>query len=477
MKPADFERIIIKALFVNDDVRTKVLPSLTCDWFFDVDNKMIVEKIIDYNARFGRLPNVIEMRRLVADEAALNVFEDIMNIPDNEVNTEYILEEIEDFVRRKLLYNQAVKITSFVTGGNSSENNNAAGSSFADDVSDAESFSFDTNIGFDYFNNPQRLYEDANVHERILNCGVATLNDMIGGGFHEKSLTLFMAGTNVGKTLIMTSLATNFVMCGQNVLYVTFEDPENKIASRIAQNMFDITQQQYRQMSRDDFVKAFTKAKSKLNGNRLIIKEFPEYSTNALKIRSLIKELKEKQDFVPDVLFIDYIGCMVPNGRYNPNMNSNTLLLTVAMQVRALGMELGIPVISSSQANRGGNGVAEIALTDVADSFGQNMKADAVFGITQTEEMKEQGLYTVKLLKTRYGAPLNNRPTLTHIGVNTEKQRIFDIDLMNSQQQAANIFTKANTDAAKHAQPKIDEECRIFKDDDNAMPFDEIEYV
>lgn len=194
MKPADFERIIIKALFVNDDVRTKVLPSLTSDWFFDVDNKMIAEKIIDYNTRFGRMPNVIEMRRLIDDETALKIFETAMDIPDDEVNTEYILEEIEDFVRRKLLYNQAVKITSFVSGGNFSEHSNAAGNSFADDVSDAESFSFDTNIGFDYFNNPQRLYEDANVHERILNCGVATLNDMIGGGFHEKSLTLFMAG-------------------------------------------------------------------------------------------------------------------------------------------------------------------------------------------------------------------------------------------------------------------------------------------
>lgn len=345
---------------------------------------------------------------------------------------------------------------------------------------------FETNLGWVFAANldPNKhtiLCDDGKYHQfeiEYIEEGEDTVDLEVSHPEHKYYTNgLCSHNTNIGKTLIMTSLATNFVMCGQNVLYVTFEDPENKIASRIAQNMFDITQQQYRQMSRDDFVKAFTKAKSKLNGNRLIIKEFPEYSTNALKIRSLIKELKEKQDFVPDVLFIDYIGCMVPNGRYNPNMNSNTLLLTVAMQVRALGMELGIPVISSSQANRGGNGVAEIALTDVADSFGQNMKADAVFGITQTEEMKEQGLYTVKLLKTRYGAPLNNRPTLTHIGVNTEKQRIFDIDLMNSQQQAANIFTKANTDAAKHAQPKIDEECRIFKDDDNAMPFDEIEYV
>jgi len=478
MKATDFERIIIKALFVNEGVRSKVLPMLSVDWFFDVDDKFIVDRILDYNTRFGRLPNVIEMKRLITDEQTLKIFDEVMGIADEEVNTEFILEEIEEYVRKRLLYNQAVKITSYVTGGDKTQPGSSSSESFADNVSDAESFSFDTNIGFDFFNDPQRLYEDANIHEKIYNCGIETLNDMIGGGFHEKSLTLIMAGTNVGKTLIMCSLANNFVMNGHNVLYVTFEDPENKIASRVAQNMFDITQQQYRQMSKEDFGKAFAKAKSHLRGNRLVIKEFPEYSTNAMKIRSLIKELDEKQGFKPDVLFIDYIGCMVPNGRFNPNMNSNTLLLTVAMQVRALGMELGIPVISASQANRGGNGVAEIALTDVADSFGQNMKADAVFGVTQPEEMAEQNLYIVKLLKTRYGAPLNGRPILTRIGVDKEKQRIFDIDIAATSQSAANIFTQPSPTPRKKTLKNTEEdEPYEFDEGSSETPIDEIDFV
>lgn len=444
MKPAEFERIIIKALFVNESVKTKVLPTLSTDWFFDLDNKMIVERILDYNTKYGRMPNVIEMNRLITDDGTLKIFLETMKIPDEEVNTEFILAEIEEYVRKRLLYNQALNISSYVTGGEREDKNKA--NSFADNVADAETFTFDTNIGFDFFNDPKRLYEDANIHERILNCGVKTLNDMIGGGFHEKSLTLVMSGTNVGKTLIMCSLATNFVMNGYNVLYVTFEDPENKIAGRIAQNMFDITQQQYRQMSKEDFAKAFMKSKTKLRDNRLIIKEFPEYSTNAMKIRGLIKDLEEKQKFKPDVLFIDYIGCMIPNGKFNSNLNTNTILLMVAMQVRAVAMEFGIPVISASQANRGGNGVAEIALTDVADSFGQNMKADAVFGVTQPEEMAEQNLYNIKLLKTRYGAPLNNRPMVTRIGVDKEKQRIFDIDYGEIKKNAINIFSSGQED-------------------------------
>lgn len=223
----------------------------------------------------------------------------------------------------------------------------------------------------------------------------------------------------------MCALTTNFVMHGYRVLYVTFEDSENKIATRIAQNMFDITQQQYKVMSRDDFAKAFTKAKSIAGGDKLVIKEYPEGTVNALQIEALIKDLKDKKRFVPDVLVVDYIGCMIPNGKPNPNLNSNSLLTLAAQQIRALGMKYGFPVISASQTNRGGYNTAEISLSDAADSFGQNMKADAVFAVTQTSEMKDQGMYNVQLLKTRYG---NQRGQFITIGVDVEKQRIFDLN-------------------------------------------------
>ena len=223
----------------------------------------------------------------------------------------------------------------------------------------------------------------------------------------------------------MCALTTNFVMHGYRVLYVTFEDSENKIATRIAQNMFDITQQQYKVMSRDDFAKAFTKAKSIAGGDKLVIKEYPEGTVNALQIEALIKDLKDKKRFVPDVLVVDYIGCMIPNGKPNPNLNSNSLLTLAAQQIRALGMKYGFPVISASQTNRGGYNTAEISLSDAADSFGQNMKADAVFAVTQTAEMKDQGMYNVQLLKTRYG---NQRGQFITIGVDVEKQRIFDLN-------------------------------------------------
>ena len=418
MTTQEFEKVIIKALYANQSICSKVLPELTDKWFSEYDTKQIVNKIIEFNTKYSNLPNAIELKRMITDEKTLKVFDDVLAIDDNQVNTPYLMGEIEEFVRKKLLLNQATKIQQYANGGVQKE-------SFTDNIADAEAFTFDDNIGFDFFTEAQRLYEDANTKEVIFKSGLKTLDDLIGGGFHEKSLSLIMSSTNVGKTLIMCALTTNFVLHGYRVLYVTFEDSENKIATRIAQNMFDITQSQYKVMSRDDFAKAFTKAKSIAGGDKLIIKEYPEGTVNALQIEALIKDLKDKKKFVPDVLIVDYIGCMIPNGKPNPNLNSNSLLTLAAQQIRALGMKYGFPVISASQTNRGGYNTAEISLSDAADSFGQNMKADAVFAVTQTPEMKDQGMYQVQLLKTRYG---NQRGQLVTIGVDVEKQRIYDLN-------------------------------------------------
>ena len=306
--------------------------------------------------------------------------------------------------------------------------------------------------GFNFFNDPTRLYEDANKKEVIYKTGLTTLDDMIGGGIHEKSLNLIMASTNIGKTLIMCSLASNFVQNGYKVLYVTFEDPENKIAARIGQNLFDITNQQFKLMSLNDYGKAFKKAKERCGGSNLIIKEYPEYTTSALHLKSLIKDLNEKQRFMPDIVLIDYIGCMLPNGKPNPNLNSNTILLNIAMQVRALSMEFGFPVISASQTNRGGYGASEISLSDAADSFGQNMKADAVFGVTQTPEMLEQGIYQVQLLKTRYG---NKKGSVDFIKVDIEKQKITDLDDKNKMKKTSTSIIDVNANMKKENKSEI----------------------
>ena len=462
MKASEFERIIIKSLFVDESLRNKVLPELKTDWFFEIDNRLIVSSILDFNAKFGQMPNALEMKRLLADDTVLTAFENCMSIKDEEVQTPFLLQEIEEFVRKKLMYNVANDVNKFVTGTVASPNG-----SYADAMADAETFTFNTDIGFDFFTDPDRLYEDANIREKIYNSGIKTINDLIGGGFHEKSLNLFMAPTNIGKTLIMCSLAKNFVMEGLNVLYVTFEDPENKIASRIAQNMFDVTQLQYKHMSRDDFNRVYQKTMGLLkNQNKLIIKEFPEGTVNAMQLESLLKELDDKKGFRPDVLVIDYIGCMIPNGRPNPNLNTNSTLQLISMQVRAVAMEYGIPIISGLQANRGGYGVAEIGLNDVADSFASTTKADAIFGVTQPDEYKESSMYCVKLLKTRYG---NQRNDTVLLGVDIEKQRIFDVNQVDAKMSSVNIFD------SKPSKSNVDDEPYVYEEPSSGS-FDEIDF-
>lgn len=431
MKSAEFERIIIKALYVNQEVRSKVLPYLDNKWFFDVDNKIIVDDILKFTSSFNTMPSVIETKRMITDDQTCGVFDLIMDIKDEEVQSEYILSEIEEFVRRKLIYRACEGGMKYVTTGEK------ISGSISDAMVEAESFTFNANLGFDFFSDPDRLYEDANTKERLWNTGIAAINDILVGGIHEKSLNLFMAPTNIGKTLIMCSLATNMVLNGNNVLYLTFEDPENKIAARIAQNMFNVTQQEFKAMSRENFYKAFSGIHSKIK-SRLMIREMPEYSVNALQINALLKELKEKKGFTPDVVFIDYIGCMIPNGKPNANLNTNTTLQLIAAQVRALAQVHGFPVISGLQANRGGNGIAELSLSDVADSYASTMKADAIFGVTQPEDFQQQNCYCMKLLKTRYGG--KNRGATFLVGVDTEKQRIYDVQQDKVANDTVNIF-------------------------------------
>ena len=418
----EFEQVIIKALYANSDVSSKVVPELNSDWFINLDHKYIVNTISDYNARFSAMPNVIEMRRLLSDERTVAAFNKCMAIPDSDVNTKFMLDEIQDFVRKRLLRKIQENISTYCV-------NNKHTGSFAEEVAYAESFTFDTQIGFSFFEEPERIYNNFVTNEKVIPTGCKTLDEMIHGGVHEQSLTLVMAPTNIGKTLLLSSMTSAMLLAGKSVLYVTFEDPEVKIGQRIMQNLMDKTQNELKSLGKEAYMRLFSKMLGQIGHNKLKIKEYPEYCVSSLQLKALIKEYKEKHDFKPDVIMIDYIGCMVPDGRVDPNMNDNSKLRAIAAQVRSIGLVEKIPIISAMQANRGGYGKAEMGLDDAADSFGQTMKADAIFGVTQTPEMKAADMYTVKLLKTRYGMPKS--PIVT-IGVDIEKQKIYDLKTFNN---------------------------------------------
>lgn len=417
MTDNEFEQVIIKTLYANPDVSSKVIPELDNSWFTNTDHKYIIDAIIDYNTRYSEMPNVIEVKRILKDERAVKEFEKCMEIADSDVNTPYILDEIQTFVRKRLGSRVCMAYTEYCASGKSK-------GSFADDMAYAESFSFDTKVGFSFFEEPEMIFNNIITNERLLPTGCKSLDEMIGGGLHTKALIEVMASTNVGKTLVLCSITSALVLGGWKVLYVSFEDSEVKVGQRIMQNIFDITQNELRALNKEAYTKLWKKRASGIGHNKLVIKEYSEGCINALAIKALMQELKEKRGFVPDALVIDYIGCMIPNGRPNPSENDNSKLREICAQVRSIGMEMNIPVLTAAQSNRGGYGKAELGLDDAADSFGQTMKADVIFGITQTPELKEANMYTVKLLKTRYGQP---KSSVVTIGVDTAKQKIYDL--------------------------------------------------
>lgn len=421
MTDIEFEQVIIKALYANSELSSKVVPELDPQWFINIDHKYIVNAILDYNAKFSNMPNVIEMRRILTDDRAVTEFNKCMEIPDADVNTPYMLDEIQEFVRKRLLRQVQENISNYCVGGKTV-------GSFAEATAYAESFTFDTKVGFSFFEEPEVIYNDFIKNEVVLPTGCKTMDEMIHGGLHPQSMNIVLASTNIGKTLIMCSMASAMLLAGKRVLYITFEDPEVKIGQRIMQNLMDKTQNELKALNKEAYMRLFEKMLNQIGHNKLKIKEYPEYCVNALQVRALLKEYKEKHSFEPDVIMVDYLGCMIPDGRVDPNMNDNSRLRAITAQVRSIGMLLNIPIVSAMQSNRGGYGKAEIGLDDVADSYASTMKGDAIFGITQTAEMKAAQMYTVKLLKTRYGMP--KCPVVT-IGVDIEHQRIFDLKSFN----------------------------------------------
>lgn len=430
MTDREFEQVVIKTIYANPAVAGKITPLLDNSWFLDPDHKYIANAIIKHNAQWGETPNAIEVKRTLTDERSVAAFDACMAIPDENVNTKFILKEIEEFVRRRLVKKVNDKAMEYCRTGNCNV-------SLADEMATAESFSFDDRLGVDFLEEPNFLFDGIVANEKIFPMGVQTMDDMIGGGVHENSLVLLMAPTNVGKTLMLCSMGASMLLAGKKVLYLTFEDPELKIYQRIAQNLMDLTQTQLKTMTRDNFLQRFDQMKQCCLGGRLKIKHNPEFTTNALMINSMLKELKEREHFEPDVILLDYIGCMIPNG-YSKDMNDNTRLTQVAMQVRAIATTYHLPIVSAAQVNRGGYGSSDVGLDDAADSFGQMTKADAVFIVTRPPEMEKAGMYKIFLGKTRYGI---TGPTMTTIGVDTEKQRIYDLT-----QQQVSVFEEETSD-------------------------------
>lgn len=418
-----FPHLILKTLYANQSVRDRVTPFLKDDWFRENQNiSTIVSKIIDYMEKWGRFPSVIETRTMLrSDMGVLEEFDAAIAIPDEETQSESILDDIQDFIRKKLMYEVTLKVQEYLF----SHGEPPPGDSFAQMMADAESFSFDTDVGFDLVDDLDEVYEEMIQAVNIVPTGIKEIDNLMNGGIPDKVMIGILAGTNIGKTLMMSCMASNIMARGKNVLYITFEDSKTKIATRMMQNLCDITQEQLKMLNRNSFVALKNKMKA-MSKTHLKIVEMEEAAVNTMRVRTLLKDLKEKKKFEPAIIFLDYVGCMIPNGRPNPNLNTNTILQKVVAEWRgSICMKMGIPTVTGFQVNRGGADSASVGLTDIADSFGSTTKVDAMFATTQDQTMLENGMYKIKVAKTRLK---NNKGTEVMIGVCIDKQQIYDLN-------------------------------------------------
>ena len=233
----------------------------------------------------------------------------------------------------------------------------------------------------------------------IIPTGIHEIDNLMLGGIPDKVMIGILAPTNVGKTLMMCAMASNILAKGHNVLYITFEDSKTKIATRMMQNLCDIGQEQLRMLNKNSFV-ALKEKMRQMSSRHLKIVEMEEGATNTMKIKSVLKDLKEKKKFVPEIIFLDMVGCVIPNGRPNPNLNSNTIMQKVVAEWRgSICMKMGIPTVTGLQVNRGGYGSATVDLNDIADSYGSTTKLDAVFAATQDQAMLENKMYKTHRLR------------------------------------------------------------------------------
>lgn len=410
----NYEKYLLQNLFLNKEARDKIFPFLDPSYFdgsFSTQN--IVKEYISYYNKYKTYPSPRELSNCLTDSESYNDFKEILSHDFSDVSETFLQEHAAEFFRQKMLMNSTLEIVELIKTKGSS-----AVHEYPDKFRESLSFSFDTHVGLDFCEEKERLFESLKQEDNAISTGLSDLDDLIKGGFHEKTLTLLISPTNTGKSLIKCAVGVNALLQNYNVLYVTLEMSEEKISERILANVFDVDISKLGNLSKESFMAYYDKFLSSVK-SKFIVKEFPTRGANTNSIRNLLKELEVKKKFKPDIIFVDYLGIMTTNSKFVDG-NTNVVYKIISEELRGLAVETGIPIVSSNQTNRGGMNVSDFEITDVADSIGQTMTADIIIGVTQTEEMNQQGLYSFKILKNRYGGRYNR----TLISVDYSKMRL-----------------------------------------------------
>ena len=424
------ETTILKNLIYNEEYTRKVLPFLSVNYFQEREDKILYEKIAEYINQYNALPTqealAIELDKSpIKDEEfqnSLKLLESITNEND-EANISWLLDSTEKFCQDRAIYNAVVESISIL---DEKGRNTRDKGSIPDILSDALSVSFDPHVGHDYFLDADERYKFYHRIEEKIPWDLEFFNRITKGGLSNKTLNIALAGTGVGKSLFMCHVAASCLSQNYNVLYITLEMAEERIAERVDANLLNISIDDLQKIPKDLYDKKIDKLKQTIKG-KLIVKEYPTAAANVNHFRALLNELNLKKSFVPHIILIDYINiCTSSRIKPGSNVNSYTYIKSIAEELRGLAVENAVPILSATQTTRSGFTNTDIGLEDTSESFGLPATADFMFAIISTEQMEELNQIMIKQLKNRYSDPTSNRKFV--IGIDRSKMKLYDVE-------------------------------------------------
>ncbi len=422
------EKVILRNLVYNEEYLRKVLPFIEPDYFNDRNERVVFEHITKYASEYNSLITKevlqieIEDRRDITQDEVKNIFGTINELEDIECDFEWLSDTTEKWCRDRAIYLALMESIKIADGQDDKKNRDAIPTI----LSDALSVSFNRNVGHDYLEDYEERYELYNKKESRIQFDLEYFNKITKGGLPNKTLNIALAGTGVGKSLFMCHHASSVLLDGKNVLYITLEMAEEKIAERIDANLLNVNIQEIVDLPKPIFESKVTSLAKKTQGS-LIIKEYPTASAHSGHFKALLNELALKKAFKPDIIFIDYLNiCASSRYRAGSNVNSYSYIKAIAEELRGLAVEANVPIVSATQTTRSGFASSDVDLTDTSESFGLPATADLMFALISTEELEGLGQIMVKQLKNRYNDPTYNRRFV--IGVDRTKMRLYDCE-------------------------------------------------
>jgi replicative DNA helicase len=422
------EFLILRNLLHNEEYIRKVIPFIKSEYFEDTNQKIVFEEILSFVQEYNQpatkevLCIEIEKRNDINEQEFKKIVQVISCLEDVATELNWLVDTTEKWCRDRAIY-LALMESIHITDGKDAKKNR---DSIPTILSEALAVSFDTHIGHDYLLDYEQRYEYYHKKENRIEFDLDFFNKITNGGVPNKTLNIFLAGTNVGKTLAMCHMASSFLLQSKNVLYITMEMAEEEIAKRMDANMFNVPINQLEDLPKSMFTSKASKLVEKTKGS-LIIKEYPTAAAHAGHFKALLNELSLKKSFRPDVIFIDYINiCASSRFRAGSNMNSYSIIKSIAEELRGLAVEHNVPIFSATQTTRSGFSSSDVEITDTSESFGLPATADFLVALISTEELEGLNQIMIKQLKNRYG----DKSILKRfvVGIDRAKMRLYDVE-------------------------------------------------